>query len=412
MMLSSVVFKRRQCKAQPHYPDTGCDITYYHVAYDGCAASCLTPMLWLHVVSLLVHCGHLSAVSRFFAELAEDEDLWRRLCLRMVFTERFQFAGSWRKTALRRGQTASISTDLLLEEIRADIRYLNSIALPNKSIIFGFRPIHVVKWEEIEEPCFIDNLMEASQPFLIRGALRNIIVNPSLWSIESLLNNYGGRNFRCIWQEPGNSLVRHISMQFRDYIHYICRHNDLDPLYLFDSHIPEELTKGVLEPQFCGRDCSKDICGITKFLNERRWLMVGGAGSGSPLHVDPINTVAWNLVVEGRKHWIFLPPAAHPPGLEWEADGSFVAPGVALWLHAASADELQHRALGRMGAMEIEQGPGDIVFVPPNWWHLVVNLEPTVAYTENCITHTNLQDVMESLERIDEKTVAGCMVPE
>lgn len=65
-----------------------------------------------------------------------------------------------------------------------------------------------------------------------------------------------------------------------------------------------------------------------------------------------------------------------------------------------------------MGAMEIEQGPGDIVFVPPNWWHLVVNLEPTVAYTENCITHTNLQDVMESLERIDEKTVAGCMVPE
>ena len=64
-----------------------------------------------------------------------------------------------------------------------------------------------------------------------------------------------------------------------------------------------------------------------------RWLIVGGARSGSAWHKDPNGTSAWNATLRGRKRWLFFPPRTTPPGVRPSADGlDLVAPlSIAEW---------------------------------------------------------------------------------
>jgi hypothetical protein len=60
---------------------------------------------------------------------------------------------------------------------------------------------------------------------------------------------------------------------------------------------------------------------------DKRWIIVGGARSGSAWHVDPNGCSAWNAVLRGRKRWLFFPPTVTPPGVRRSADGNdLVAP--------------------------------------------------------------------------------------
>merc|ERR1712048_493487 len=52
-----------------------------------------------------------------------------------------------------------------------------------------------------------------------------------------------------------------------------------------------------------------------------------------------------------------------------------------------------------MEMYEFIQYPGDIIFVPGGWWHAVVNLDDTVAVTENYCSSANFDKVWRSTRR-------------
>lgn len=49
---------------------------------------------------------------------------------------------------------------------------------------------------------------------------------------------------------------------------------------------------------------------------------------------------------------------------------------------------------------------GELIFVPHNWWHMVINLEYTVAITHNYVSSSNLVDCLHFL-RFKQDQISG-----
>ncbi|KPI85156.1 hypothetical protein ABL78_5781 [Leptomonas seymouri] len=186
------------------------------------------------------------------------------------------------------------------------------------------------------------------------------------------------------------------NMDLTDYVHYATEQNDERPIYMFDAEFGSALDveKLYTVPEYFARDDFFSTMGSRR--PKYRWIIAGPHRGGSSFHVDPNYTNAWNANMTGRKRWLLFPPGANPPGCVPSADMAEVATPVSLteWLlnnYDASLQELRHCGY------ECICEPGDIMFVPCGWWHYVINLEDSVAITQNYVSRSNLPKVVKFL---------------
>jgi histone arginine demethylase JMJD6 len=109
------------------------------------------------------------------------------------------------------------------------------------------------------------------------------------------------------------------------------------------------------------------------------WLYAGHTGTGSQLHRDIWWTSAWNYLISGKKLWLVYPAA-------YTRQIAQSLPDYRLTLE--NVDMMSYLAL-RYKPMTCIQQPGDMVFVPGDCYHLVLNLEKSISLTENFINETN-----------------------
>lgn len=223
----------------------------------------------------------------------------------------------------------------------------------------------------------------------------------SKWSRDWLIKEHGEAHFA----------VGPVRMKMSDYYKYHDGVKGLEerPLYLFDKHFARNcpsLADDYAVPEYFQEDL---FSVLQQDRPEFRWLIIGPEGSGSSFHIDPNSTSAWNAVITGSKLWLLFPPERVPPGVHPSASGGEVTTPVSIkewFFNFYDKIEEQEYKPGSEPLQGVCRA-GEVLFVPNGWWHLVLNLEDSIAITQNYVSRANLINVLSFLKHKKDQ-ISGC----
>ncbi|KAG5543961.1 hypothetical protein RHGRI_016641 [Rhododendron griersonianum] len=318
----------------------------------------------LSFVFSTIACIMVFSVCSVMYILCNEEPLWMSLCLNNL-NGQLQYKGSWKKTALNHLCVPNEYEETCRKPMHFD--GFNSLFMLRRHYRcyttlagFSFDAGNVERKEDLSLEDFHQEF-DAKKPVLISG-LTDTWPARQTWTIDQLLLNYGDTAFK---------ISQRTFVQF----------GEVAPGLLKDYSVPHLFQ----EDYFDVLDREKRPA--------FRWLIIGPERSGASWHVDPALTSAWNTLLCGRKRWALYPPGRVPAGVtvhvnEEDGDVNIETPSSLQWwldFYPLLADEDK--------PIECTQLPGETIFVPSGWWHCVLNLETTVAVTQNFANSANFEFV-------------------
>ncbi|KAG0291882.1 hypothetical protein BGZ98_002821, partial [Dissophora globulifera] len=206
--------------------------------------------------------------------------------------------------------------------------------------------IPVEDYQELDTDTFYRRYAYPNRPVMIQNSGVETWPAWEQWTVSNIDSN----------------TVPSFDLCFKDFLHYLRHNRDQDPLYLFDPRFVDTVPEmGVAYEAAVSMDFDRAAADGLEYSTE--WTQALGQALYPP-HMPPpghdptspklMSSVEWYLDV-----YPFLPPEARP--------------------------------------IEIVQHPGQTIYVPSGWWHMVLNMDDTVAVTHNFADETNLVRVRQSL---------------
>jgi len=265
-------------------------------------------------------------------------------------------------------------------------------------------PIPRVKRSEITQEWFEKNCQVPGRPVIVEGACSHW---PAMkkWAIPELKKRFRHTAFKVGSDKKG----RKLRMKFKYFADYMEKQQDDSPLYLFETNIDNAADMATLKQDF---SMPTDLFphDWLSLLNHEsrppfRWWCIGPKRSGTTVHIDPLGTSAWNAVTSGVKRWVLFEPK----------ESKRVVKGKDLIKKGEDDEAVMYfdfvlprikEAHPDLRVYEGLQKPGDIIFVPGNWWHGVLNLEDCVAVTQNYVGPDNFEEVWKHSRKEREKVAS------
>lgn len=242
----------------------------------------------------------------------------------------------------------------------------------------------------ISEQEFANVYERGSKPVVVCSLMSTWpAVSEGRWTIEALLRTHAEDRFKVGEDDDGYAVY----VKLKYFVRYMLETKDDSPLYVFDSSFAErEGTRALRSDYALPRFFTDDLF---KLVGERRrppyrWLVLGPERSGSYIHIDPLGTSAWNALLAGHKCWACFPPgtpkeALQPPRHEGGREA------IAWWAHVYPM--LLDSVDPHLRPLTVIQRPGETMFVPGGWWHVVLNLDAALAVTQNFCSRSNFDAV-------------------
>ncbi|XP_024543827.1 F-box protein At1g78280 isoform X2 [Selaginella moellendorffii] len=332
--------------------------------------------------------GAMACVSSVFYVLCNEEPLWMRICLsNRERVDSLVYKGSWKRTAMK-NKTGKLNGKIEQLQFNGFTSlylyrrwYRCHMSLEN----FFYDAGAIERRKELSYDVFVQNY-DVQKPVLLTDLAEDWPARRT-WTIDQLVHRYGDSEFKV-----SQSYGQRIRMTLKDYADYTRSQHDEDPLYIFDSSFGES-TPGLLEDYTVPYLFKEDLFSVLSPSQRPpyRWLVIGPSRSGANWHVDPALTSAWNALLSGRKRWAFYPPGRVPPGVFVdvnEDDGEIHYDGptsLQWWMDVYPSLDNDSKPL------ECTQHPGETIFVPSGWWHCVLNIDETVAVTQNFVNSRNME---------------------
>ncbi|ASC71027.1 hypothetical protein XM38_019760 [Halomicronema hongdechloris C2206] len=246
---------------------------------------------------------------------------------------------------------------------------------------------------------FIRDYASVCKPVILTDVIKNW---PALtkWTLDFFRSTYGSINVTVTDCSEGiRSRNQDITMKLADYLDYLASHDRQRSLYLEELRLSSfpELRQDYDVPVYFPNWLERLPMELQKkYRLERSTVYIGPKDSSIGLHIDSYDLPAWVALTSGRKKIIFFSPD----------QGDFLYGGE---VNAFSPNLNQFPLYAHAKPIEAVLEPGEVIYIPPRWWHQVKNLEDSISLNTNILNECNSELAFQSFRDI--APIKGRLLP-